>query len=901
MIMPSVDRERWQQVSENLDRAFDLPEAERAAWLAELERTDPETGKRVAALLAAREEREFSGFLSEPVGVAPQPPPSVPLLGRNVGPYLIESEIGQGGMGTVWRAKRADGRFEGSVAIKFVHFAASGRGAEERFRHEGHLLARLNHPHIARLLDAGVLDGAHPYLVLEYVEGVPVDVYCDRENLGITARVRLFLDVLQAVAHAHSHLIVHRDIKPSNLIVTPEGTVKLLDFGVAKLLDDASRAGALSPATVWALTPQYAAPEQLLGQPVTTATDVYALGLVLYLLLTGKHPVPLESASTAELVMAITTLEPPRASQAVRDRRSRQRALEGDLDNILAKALKKDSAERYASVGAFAEDLRRYLRHEPVQARADTVAYRVTKFVRRHRGGVLATALAVAGLMGTTAVAIVAMLEARAQRDVAEFEARKNSAQSELTEFLLGDSLSRAPQDAVRQRLDRAREMVQQRFRTEPLIEARLLLGLSGRYVDTGDFAGSTETLRAVEAIAHRVDDPHLNADVACGRAQDEIEDGDLATARRELDSGLTNLHRMSAVPASLAAECAISAAYIAQAEGDFASSVSGLRSAVDDLGRAGLLRTARYQSVANELSRALYMTGDYRGSWDVQRQVLARATELGRTDTAGYYAEVSVAGASLRAGGQPRRALELIETALQHARQAGPDAQVPYYLEGGRAVDQFVTGTIDGIAEALETVAQAAEKDGAAHMALSYRVEALEAALAQHDVAGAQARWNQLAPVEAQLLANTVPDRDKVTLLLAHARLDLAQEDTTAAAHQLERAASVIASRRQPADSQEHEVELLRTELAFVTGAYAQAEQHAEVTLGLAKKEAIDPASSAWIGEALVWRARSEAALGRTAAAAASAREALPHLEQNLNVANPLIAAAKQLSNQSV
>jgi serine/threonine-protein kinase len=598
--------------------------------------------------------------------------------------------------------------------------------------------------------------------------------------------------------------------------------------------------------------------------------------------------------------MAVTTHEPPRASQAVRDARSRQRALEGDLDNILAKALKKDSAERYASVVAFAEDLRRYLRHEPVQARADTVAYRVTKFMRRHRGGVLATALAVAGLLGTTAVAIVEMLEARAQRDMAEFEARKNSAQSELTEFLLGDSLSRAPQDAVRQRLDRAREMVQQRFRTEPLIEARLLLGLSGRYVDTGNFAGSTETLREVEAIAHRIDDPHLNADVACGRAQDETEDGDLATARRELDSGLANMHRMSTVPPSLAAECAISSAYIAQAEGDFASSVSDLRSAVHDLEGAGLLRTARYQSVANELARALYMTGDYRASWDVQRQVLARAADLGRTDTAGYYAEVSVGASSLRAGGQPRRALELLDTALQHARQASPDAQVPYYLEGGHAIDRFSTGAIAGTAEALDVVAQAAEKDGAAHMALSYRVEALKAALAQHDVRGAQARWSQLAPVETQLLANSVPDRDKVTLLLAHARVDLAREQATDAERELDRAASVIASRRQASDSQQHDVELLRTELAFATRAYAEAERHAQATLDLAEKEAIDPASSAWVGEALVWRARSEAALGRTAAAASSAREALPHLEQNLDAGSPLIAAAKQLAKKS-
>ena len=896
--MPSIDRERWQHISENLDRAFDLPEPERAAWLAELHRKDPDTGSRVARLLAAREQREFPGFLAEPVSVAPEPPASVPLLGRSVGPYLIESEIGQGGMGTVWRATRADGRFEGKVAIKFVHCAWSGRAAEERFRHEGHLLARLNHPHIARLLDAGVLDGANPYLVLEYVEGVPIDEYCDRENLDIAARVRLFLDVLQAVSHAHSHLIVHRDIKPSNLIVTPDGTVKLLDFGIAKLLDDAGGAGALSRSSAWALTPQYAAPEQLLGQAVTTATDVYALGLVLYLLLTGKHPVPLDSHSTAELVRAITTEEPLRASQTAVDR-TRRRALEGDLDNILAKALQKEPTARYPSVGDFAEDLRRYLHHEPVQARADTVAYRVTKFVRRHRGGVLIAALAVAGLVGTSAVAIWQMIEARAQRDLAEFEARKTSAQSELTEFLLGDSLSRSPADAVRQRLDRARELVRRRFRTEPLIEARLLLALSGRYLDRGDYAGGAQTLREAEAIAHEVDDPHLNADVACGRAQDEVDAGNLPAARRELDIGLANVRRMSAVPPGLAAECAMGVALLAQAEGDFARSVSGLRKAVQDLERAGLQPTARYQSVANELAGALYQAGDFRGSWGVQRQVLARAADLGRTDTGGYYAEVSVGSRSLRAGGQPGRAVALIDATLGHARQTAPDAELPYYLDAGRAFGRLAMGSTDGTTDALEAAAQAAGRDGASKLALSYRAAAVGAALAQHDLQSAHALWSLLAPVEAKLLANSAPAREKVTLLLVHARLDLAQGHFADTARTLDQAAAVIDSRRQPWDSQRREMELLRTELAFATGAYAQSVQHAQATLDLARKEAIDPASSAWIGEALVWCARSEAALGSAGLAAASAREALPHLEQNLASGHPLIAAARRLMNK--
>jgi len=900
--MPSINRERWQQISEHLDRAFDLPEPERAAWLAELRRTDPDTGNRVAAMLAARERREFPNFLAEPACVAPEPPTPLPLAGRRVGPYLIESEIGQGGMGVVWRAKRADGRFEGTVALKFVHLAASGRAAEERFRHEGHLLGRLNHPHIARLLDAGVFEEAHPYLVLEYVEGVAIDAYCERENLGIAARVALFLDVLQAVAHAHSHLVVHRDLKPSNLIVTPDGTVKLLDFGIAKLLDDAS--GALAPAsrqsTVWALTPQYAAPEQLLGQPITTATDVYALGLVLYLLLTGAHPVPVESRSTAELVTAITTQEPPRASKTVRDSASRRRALEGDLDNILAKALKKDAAERYAGVSAFADDLRRFLRREPVQARPDTVTYRVTKFVQRHRGGVLVSALALAALIVTSAVAVWQMIEAREQRDLAQFEARRVSAQSELTEFLLGDSLGRSPDEVARQRLDRAREMLRHRFRTEPLIEARLLLALSGRYLDRGDYTGGMATLREAESIARAVDDPQLNADIACGRAQDEVDAGDLATARRQLDVGLANMGRMSAVPAGLAAECAIGTAYLAQSQGDLARAVSGLWSAVHDLERAGMKPTARYQSVANELSRTLNMTGEYRSSWEVQRQVLARAADLGRTDTAGYFAEVSVGSSGLRGGGQPRHAAELIDETLTRARQAGAGFEPPYYLQGGRAMDRLAMGALDGTEAALDAAAQASEQAGASAFALAYRAAALEAAVTKQDLTSAQAHWEVLAPTAAKLNANSTPGRDGVVLLLAHARLDLAEGHTTEGARLLEQAGAAVDARHQPFDAQRREVELLRTELAFATREYAESLRHAQTTLDLARREAVDPASSAWIGEALVWRARDEEALGRAREAAASAREALPHLEQNLDSRHILITEARRLLNEN-
>jgi eukaryotic-like serine/threonine-protein kinase len=273
--MSVIDGEAWRRVNEHLDRVLDMSDSDGNRYLAELMRADPQSAKLLAQLLAARGERAYAEFLSGPGPTLTESPPGSHLIGQRVGPYLIEAEIGHGGMGSVWRARRADGRFEGTVAVKFLRAVWLGSAGEQRFKQEGRLLAKLDHLNIARLLDAGVFEAHQPYLILEYVEGEPIDTYCTRTALDLQARLRLFSEVLAAVSHAHTHLIVHRDIKPGNILVNHEGTAKLLDFGIAKLLESEDSAQ-LTRANANALTPEYAAPEQLLGQPVTTATDVYA-------------------------------------------------------------------------------------------------------------------------------------------------------------------------------------------------------------------------------------------------------------------------------------------------------------------------------------------------------------------------------------------------------------------------------------------------------------------------------------------------------------------------------------------------------------------------------------------------------------------------------------------------
>jgi serine/threonine-protein kinase len=443
--LPGIDAERWSALSPLLDELLDLPPDARAVRLAALREQDAELAAMLAQLTDQLTEIDRESFLEAPALAAPvaEGAPNDNLAGRRVGAYTLDHELGRGGMGSVWLARRTDGRYEGEVAIKFLQGGLLRRGEEARFAREGSILARLAHPHIARLLDAGHLSAgagpAQPYLVLEYVAGEPIDRHCEARGLDLRARLRLFLDVLAAVAHAHNRLILHRDLKPSNILVTPAGEVKLLDFGIAKLLDVADQPvgdGEVTQNAGRAFTPQYAAPEQLEGGDVTTATDVYSLGVLLFKLLGGSHPTGGDDPTTTALqkMQAVVDREPQRLSDAALraggpGAAKRARELKGDLDTIAARALKKAPAERYANAAALADDIRRYLEHLPITARPDGWRYRTAKFLRRNSVSVAAgtaTALALSG------AAAVAWHEARV--------AQEQQAQAEgLIEFMLGD------------------------------------------------------------------------------------------------------------------------------------------------------------------------------------------------------------------------------------------------------------------------------------------------------------------------------------------------------------------------------------------------------------------------------------------------------------------------------
>jgi len=442
-----MNSETWNRVKDVLDAALRLPAEKRAPFLEETLGHEPELRGEVESLLRSHDEVD-TGFLRDPaVTVLPGGISRAPRIGRRMGAYNILEEIGRGGMGEVYRAVRGDGEFDREVAIKLVQGGLDSQSVLERFRHERQILAGLDHPNVARLLDGGTTEDGLPYLVMELVDGVPIDRYCEIHKLKISDRVRLFLDVCAAVQYAHQRLVIHRDIKPGNILVNAQGVPKLLDFGIAKLTDPTTTA---QTTLVRPMTPEYASPEQIKGEPITTATDVYSLGVVLYQLLTGQNPHQPETHSPHEMARVIAEEEPVRPSVLMQraDAASEKgsafaesparwsRELAGDLDNILLKALRKEPERRYSSAEQLAADLRRYLEGKPVLARKDSWNYRAGKFVRRHRVAVSAAALVVLLVI----VGVVAVLrEARIAQENARRAERRFNDTRKLANALLTD------------------------------------------------------------------------------------------------------------------------------------------------------------------------------------------------------------------------------------------------------------------------------------------------------------------------------------------------------------------------------------------------------------------------------------------------------------------------------
>jgi len=500
-----MQAERWRQIDAVFQSAVDCAPENRPAFLDSACGGDAELRREVESLLNSHDpgwtepsawKDAFSVLESRNAKLSE---------GRRIGAYRIQRELGRGGMGSVYLCARADDEFQKLVAIKVIRRGLDTDDIIERFRSERQILARLDHTNITRLLDGGTTDDGLPYLVMEYIEGKPIDVYCDQYQLAIAERLKLFLGVCSAVAYAHQNLVVHRDIKASNVLVTKEGTPRLLDFGIAKLLAHESGSGKLTETALRPLTPEYASPEQVRGGATTTSSDVYSLGVLLYRLLTGHGPYNGPMSSRGEIERAICEEEPDKpslavlkarrgakefedgiASDAVSKSRERvygrlSRRLRGDLDNIVLTALRKEPLRRYASVEQFAEDIKRHLAHFPVSARPDTHFYRVTKFMQRYKAGVAAVTIVFLTLIGGIAATLW-------QARVARLEQAKAARISAFLQEMVGYSqvsggTNHSHDATVADMLDDAAQRVETELADQPEVKAEMLGTIGGTYL----------------------------------------------------------------------------------------------------------------------------------------------------------------------------------------------------------------------------------------------------------------------------------------------------------------------------------------------------------------------------------------------------------------------------------
>jgi len=923
-----IAAERWKQLSPLLDELLDLEPAQRRARLDAHRARDPALAGELATLVADAERAERAQFLTG--RAAPDEAPAAPTLaGQRIGAYVLEQPIGQGGTGTVWRARRADGRFDGAVAFKLLHPSLVGRSGALRFEQEGRVLARLAHPNIARLLDAGVTDAGQPYLVLELVQGHRIDRHCDDARLDVAARVALFRVVLDAVSHAHRHLVIHRDIKPGNILVDHDGRVKLLDFGIAKMLQPDADAAELTAEGLRALTPEYAAPEQLRGELVSTATDVYALGVLLYQLLSGHHPTVAPQATALDALRATLEIDATRLSVAradaneARDERIAQarhtsparlrRQLRGDLENIAAKALRKRPADRYPTVDAFAEDLRRWQAGEPVAARPDSMGYRARRFVGRHRGGVAAASLLALAILGGLAGTLTQARRAEQQGEIARREAAQARDErdravvdnqlargtNEFLQLVLRDAAGNDP-GAMRRQLDRASELIDKTRFEKPIVKVALLRQTAGRYTELGDIAAARVLIdRAIAATVGTdlaAPTSGVPVNLACSQARNlhEMDDQVATLAMLARADQLIAAGAQVGVPSQV--DCMQPRIFAESALGHRDLAVHIARDAIGRLEAAGIRSGEQHRLMRSVLSQALCDAGRYAEAMAIARPLLVESEAAqGRTSIA-VLRRSSVVTRLTRLGGDPLAALALSTADRDDmARVLGPGREdTAIALEHGRVL--LALGRATEAAPLLARALASSRQTSRTAFTLAAGIAETSALLDAGDARGAAQAWGALAPLRAKAVAEHRPTR--IELLLLESRLAAAQGRAAAVLPLLESAQQLVDGAGADTHPLAAAVALARGQAMLdETATPATTLAVADQALAAARASALDPSRSSVLGQALLLRARALARSGRADDARRDANQAANELSQTLGATHPATRAATRLA----
>jgi len=687
-----MNADLWQRAEQVFHEVSSCPDDAREARLTALCGEDAELRALIESLLAHASEtgvieenrHGVRGSIERSVAtfVAAQSPTAA---GRRVGPWLLKKLIGRGGMGAVYLAERADGQFEQRAAVKLVNQSALSADAMQRFDDERQILARLEHPNVARLIDGGTADDGVPWLAMEFVDGVRIDEYCAREQLDLRARLELFRKVCSAVQYAHRNLIVHRDIKPSNILVDSRGEPKLLDFGVAKLFGSDRQDLTVTVAERRVLTPRYSSPEQLQGLPLTTATDVYSLSLLLYELLVGSNPYRTEASDPVSLHHAICETEPEPPSAAVARAADLtvvpmavgrlSRTLRGDLDNIILMGLRKEPERRYASAQALGDDIGRYLNDEPVIARADTWTYRGAKFLKRRRLPVLAVSGALLVLIVVSSFFVNRILF---ERDAAEAARLRAEQMSEFLQELLrgADRFASAGEEVtVRNILDAGAERVRTELADQPIEQARLMQTIADTYHTLSLFEPAMEyTTLALELRRRELGPTNLETLYSMREYAELIylTGGDTTEALARLEE-TRDLQVAALGPSS--SEVAATDHVIGVVQrvlGNPSEALTALQAAREILANLPPNHNERRNEplVVNQIGSALDSMGDREGALAAYREALNLFESRGQSDHPGVGALQHNIGLTLRAQGKLEEALPYLRKAIDHTRR---------------------------------------------------------------------------------------------------------------------------------------------------------------------------------------------------------------------------------------
>jgi tetratricopeptide (TPR) repeat protein len=893
--MSEIDRSQWQVLSRLLDEYLELDAAERAERLHQLTQDDPDLARELTALLDSHEAAARRHFLEHS---APNPLEESTLsAGQVVDRYTLDHLIGEGGMGAVWLAHRSDGRYEGEVAIKFLRLLSTGKDGAQRFQREGQVLARLKHSNVAQLLDAGVTAGNVPYLVLEYVQGEPIDQWCTARALNVRSRIELFLQVLAAVSHAHGKLILHRDLKPSNILVTAEGQAKLLDFGIAKLLE--AGANEVTRVAERAFTLDYAAPEQIQGGEVTTATDVYSLGVLLYLLLTGQHPTSIDTLTPAERIRAVVETEPTRPSTLVAktgapralsaSAAQHARVLRGDLDNILAKALKKNSEERYPTADALAQDLRRYLNGQPVTARADSVSYRFRKFLMRNALAASAAAIVMIAIVAAALVSLWQAREARAQRDRALALSARNAA---VVDFVSGMLIEGAPDDQpIRlSELLTTSEQLLLNQEVDPEHQAAILDLLSEYHLATGNPTAAQPLLDRALKLMETSQDAALRATLICNNAY-AIS---LQNRRDEAIAALEFGIGMSRIDPLAASRCLQKRAFVAQSFNDPEAALRYALDAQAQLQLAAYRNPLHEASLLGDIAYAHYLSGNAAEADRFYAQALVRFEELGRADSPSTYSIRNNWGIASYAAGDIRRALENYDEALRISKQRNPTSDPPIYLLTNRAL---ALTSLARYSEALKTFEEAlagARRANSIAAQLHALVNRAGTYLLMEDYARTE---RELAEIERTYADAIPPDSvPAIAIRLIKGKLAAARGNVDGALAELDRAVAFF-DERQMSVAPLIRALSARSEVCLVRGDLSAARADAERALKIARTLQSTKPHSSLTGLSLLQLAHVEAAAGSADVANALALDAYQHLAESLDPEHPDTLRAQRLS----